>query len=248
MKVSFLTLTIDRFELTKATWEQNLTNASQGYRDQIEVLACDNGSTDRRIVDYFSGIAKYHRVNSRNEGVGKAFNQLFLRSTGDVIAMVGGDLLNPPGWLEAAVNMLYSVQNMGIVGIDWGHSGVPPLTNQHGRKAHWLTPQLNRIFGTCVFHRSLIERLGFFHEGYDVYGIEDSDWNERVNLAGYHSCYLPNMKCRHLVHDVGEQSEYRQMKDRSLSNNLAIFSERAPKFKSGELSLVEPLPPLRDPA
>lgn len=250
MKVSLMMVTIDRYEVTKECWDQIIASAKVKLDKSIELefLVCDNGSRDRRIIDHFASRGlHYHRVNGSNEGVGKAFNQLFLRSTGKFCAILGNDIEMPNGWLNSSIQMLTWIPKGGLMGFDWGHGHIPPLSKQFNIDAHWLTPQLNRIFGSWVFRRSLVEDMGLFYEGYGPYGIEDSDVNERVNRLGYHSCYLPNMKSRHLVWDNGAQTAYRKIKDESLQKNCGIFGERLGKWDRGELSLKEPLPEMREP-
>lgn len=250
--ISFLMLTIDRFDITKSTWEHNLKTAKMGQpagsKWVFEYLVCDNGSKDARIVEYFKAQnISYHRINKRNEGVGHSFNQLFLRSCGRYIALLGNDIAMPAGWLAEAISYLSLIDRPGIVGYNWGHSGVPPLTTRQGIEAHWLNEKLNRVFGSMIFKRDLVEELGLFYEGYGPYGIEDSDLNERVNRAKFNSCYIPNMRSKHLVHDVGQHTEYRKMKDESLSKNLTIFTERVNAWEQGALPLKCELPPWRDP-
>lgn len=250
MKVSLMMVTIDRFEVSSECWRQILASARHNLDPgvELECLVCDNGSKDRRIVDFFArqGLA-YHRVNMRNEGVGRAFNQLFLRSTGKFCAILGNDIEMPNSWLNAAIQMLTWTPQPGLIGFDWGHGHVPAISRKFNMEAHWLTPQLNRIFGSWVFRAQTALEMGLFCEDYGPYGIEDSDVNERWNRAGYNSCYLPNMKSRHLVWDVGQQTEYRKMKDQSLSANCTIFGERINKWDKDELSLIEPLPEKREP-
>lgn len=247
MKISLMMLTIDRFEITRESWRINLANAMTNLPANVELefLVCDNGSTDRRVVDYFKTVVHYHRANSRNEGVGHAFNQLFLRSTGDVIAMVGPDLRNDPGWLWECARYALEVPNSGIIGLDWGHGQTPPVTMKNGHIGGWLTPKLDRVFGTWVFRRRLIDEIGFFHEGFGPYGMEDSDFNERVNRAGFNSCYHPTLRCKHVCNDVGEKSAYRRMKDESLQKNSHIFWARHARYN--EDGIREPLPPRREP-
>ena len=96
-------------------------------------------------------------------------------------------------------------------------------------------------------NRSVVDNLGLFYEGFDVYGLEDSDFNERVNRFGYHSCYISNekWKCVHLGVRDHDKGEYRKMKNKSMEKNAAIFMERAyHNYKDG---LKEPLPPMREP-
>jgi GT2 family glycosyltransferase len=246
--ISLMMLTLDRYEITKATLEKNLVNA--GNRHRFELLVCDNGSTDKRIVWAMAkarGLS-YHRINSKNEGCGKAFNQLFLRSTGDHVVLLGNDIEMPRGWLEEMVKYADGVPNSGIIGMDWGHSGMPPLTQKFGIHGHWLNSKLNRVFGAWLMRRQVIREIGFFPDYYDVYGLEDSNFNERVNRAGFNSVYVPNthFKSKHIVNDVGEKSAYRKMKDASMANNLKLLGEDIRLWEAGK-TIVEPLPPERLP-
>lgn len=249
MFASILILTIDRYEITKKVFETNIARLNPiGSNIRYEILVCDNGSQDRNVVEYFKGKTEYHRLNSRNEGIGHSLNQLYLRAKGDVICCLGNDIEMPDDWLNSSKRLL-QLPNIGIVGFDWGHGHTPPITEKHGIKAGWLNSQLNRVFGSWLMNRSLIEHMGFFHEGYGPYGIEDSDFNERVNRSGYDSCYHPGLKSRHLVQDVGQNSDYRKMKDASLTANAGIFGKRLQEWDAAgkDAQLIEPLPPLRDP-
>lgn len=242
--VSCLMLTIDRFEMTSRVWEHNWLH--RGHPD-AEMLVADNGSKDRRIVDFFATRTAYHRVNRWNEGVAHAFNQLFLRSKGRYICLLGNDIELPPGWLAEMVKYADGVPNSGIIGMDWGHSGLPPLTQQNGIWGHWLTPQLNRVFGVWVMRREVIEKLGFFPEHYDVYGLEDSHFNERVNRSGFKSVYVPatHFKSRHIGTGEHDAGEYREMKNKSMAQNLAFLHEDVARWDRGE-SLYSPLPEMKE--
>jgi len=244
MKISILLLTIDRYELTKQIWEHNIRVCGVPI-EQLEFLVCDNGSTDKRVIEYFNPIAHYHRVNSRNEGIGKALNQLYLRSTGSIICNFGNDTELPESWLARGVEALNTIEKPGIVGITHNDPGVPRET-KHGFDAHWLTEKMNRVFGTWMYKREMIEQVGFFCELYGPYGIEDSDFNERVNRMGFNSCYLPGLRSKHLVEDVGQQTDYRKMKDESMGRNWSIFGQRIELFNRHGVER-EPLPPLREP-
>jgi GT2 family glycosyltransferase len=249
---SILFLTLDRFSLTVRTLTNNLKNAGAA---PVEILACDNGSTDKRVPHFlqsFQPRMKYLRLNSRNEGIGKAFNQLYLRSSGDYIVLLGNDLELDTNWLAQGIRYLEEVEmarcKAGMVAFDWGHSGLPPLSTKNGVTAHFLTPTLNRCFGVTMFKRELVEQVGLFCEEYGPYGLDDSDLNERVNLMGFTSFYVPGVKCRHLDNDVGSVTEYRKTKDESMGKNLEVFSRRLAGFGDHSIPLREPLPPMRDPA
>lgn len=249
--VSLLMLTIDRYDTTIKTLAANIESARANLPSDIslELLVADNGSTDRRVVTELRDhvLCSYHRDNQSNEGCGKAFNQLYLRSRGQWIVLLGNDIAMPTGWLAESLRYLEKVPKAGLVGIDWGHGGVPPLATKFEINAHWLTPQLDRVFGTTILKRELVEDLGLFSEEFGPYGLEDSDLNNRVNLAGYHSFYLPSpvWKSVHLEHDVGQVSGYRKMKDESLAKNLEIYARRVSEYPTK--GFREPLPEKRGP-
>lgn len=247
MKVSICLLTLDRYELTKQVLEQAIRNAGTLF-EELEFLVCDNGSTDRRIVEYIQNASVYyHRVNSKNEGCAKGFNQLLARATGDYFCLIGNDILLPPGWLAKMIEYADAVENSGIIGIKCT-AAVPEPTLEHHKghpvKAHYLNKTIDKVFGTMLFRRGVLDRVGGFYEGFDVYGIEDSDFNNRVNLAGFKSLYVPDLVSTHLGDDVGHDSAYRKMKDESLNRNAQLLAARIANYFNG---FYEPIPNLREP-
>lgn len=242
-------ITMNRGSITPGVFRKNIENMTSGA--QYEVLIADQGSDDPKILKFLTEdvltITKgtiIRRMNKTNEGVGRSFNQLFLRSSGRVIVLLGNDIIMPTGWDQIMLDYTLKVVNSGLVGINWGHSGTPPLsTSRDGIIAHWLTPTLDKVFGPTAFRREIPETIGLFHEGFHPYGLEDSDFNNRVNIAGFRSCYVPNMKCEHVGHDVGEKSAYRAMKDESLKRNIRLLGERMESYSKN--GIQEPLPPIR---
>lgn len=249
LKVSLLMLTMNRYELTSKTYLHNLAAARKNLDPniQVETLICDNGSSDKRIVDFFKNRPEvsYHRINSQNEGVGRSFNQLYLRAWGDFIVLMGNDIEMPEGWLAEGIAYAEKVPNSGIIGWDWGHGGVPPVSRKMGYVAHWLNETQDKVFGAWLMRSIVVKTIGFFHDRFFPYGLEDSDFNNRVNLAGFNSLYVPNMKSTHLGGDVGDGTEYRAMKDKSLGDNLKILSDQIANYDIR--GIVEPLPERKDP-
>lgn len=245
--ISILMLSMDRFELLEQTLPKNLANCGAPF----ELLICDNGSTDPRVIPFLESMGATHiRNNSKNEGISKAFNQLYLRSHGSVIALMSNDILWPDKWGHKALNCVSDLKALniksGLMGIEWCADHVPPLTYKEGHKCHWLNDKLNRIFGPTMLTRSMVEDIGLFYEGFDVYGLDDSELNERVTRSGYNSFYIPGLKSTHIGNDVGIDTEYRRNKDRSMERNLQIFWQRVEHFNNGG-SLKAELPPLREP-
>jgi GT2 family glycosyltransferase len=245
--ISILLLSIDRYDHLKRTLVYNLENISHPY----ELLICDNGSSDQRVIEFIESMKPaYFRKNSINEGCGHSFNQLYLRAKGTHIALMSNDLLWPKDWGLETVTWANKVSNSGLVGILFREGGNPPLAVKNDFRAHWVTDtgsqDMTRIFGPTTFKREIVEKVGLFAEEFGPYGLEDSDFNERVTMAGLHSFYVPGLKSQHLIEDSGQQTEYRKAKDKSLYANDAIYNKRL-KYRIETGDFFEPLPPMREP-
>ena len=71
--ISILLLTIDRYELTKQCVGDALKKAGVEY----ELLVCDNGSKDKRTIEYIESLnPSYFRKNDENLGIGIMYNHL----------------------------------------------------------------------------------------------------------------------------------------------------------------------------
>ncbi len=244
MKASILLLTIDRFDETVKTINQNFSN--HGFKGEIELLWCDNGSKDKRVIDFISKQKNlvYSRLNKVNEGVARSFNQLIIRSTGDFIYFMSNDILLPPNWLGKMAEAAFKVPRAGIVGIQ---CTVPPnpVSRKHGLDAHWVTmgvPGTHAIFGPMGITRECLNDVGGFAEAYETYGCEDSDFNWRVFHAGRDSFYIPNCKSVHIGNDAGSKSDYRKMKDEALKKSFQVMQSRS----VGPSNFKEPLPEKRE--
>lgn len=241
---SLLFMTMDRLEETKQTLNTNLYNHGCDNLE-IELLWCDNGSKNQELIEFVkSKNPFYSRLNKRNEGCAKGFNQLYLRSRGEYIIMMGNDVLMPDGWLKEMINYADHVPNAGLIGVECA-AGKPDISFQFGCYAHFLNPKHPKVFGVTLIKRRLIEEIGLFHDGFGVYGLEDSDFNLRATRAGFTSLYVPKMKSTHIGEDCGTTSEYRKMKDDSIALNDKIINELVLKYPTSNLK--EPLPELRDP-
>lgn len=241
--ISILLLSWERFDLLKQSLDHNLKTVGCAY----ELLVCDQGSKDPRVIPYLnSKNPTYFRENKRNEGVGRAFNQLFLRSKKSIIVTMPNDILYPVDWGMHFVKWLTYVENPGLCCIDWGHGARPPLTKRDGIEAHWARFN-ERVFGPMGVTRELINEIGFFYEGFSHYGMEDSDFNDRALLAGKNNFYIPKLFARHLGTDGHDSGEYRKSKDVELAEASRIFDERIIKLKNGEIPIKTSLPEMRGP-
>lgn len=88
-----------------------------------DLLVFDNGSC-REVVDYLlslreQGVIDYLILSKENIGKIGAFSILFRASPGEIIAYNDDDILFYPGWLEAQLEILREIPDVGMV------SGVP---------------------------------------------------------------------------------------------------------------------------
>jgi glycosyltransferase involved in cell wall biosynthesis len=227
MKVSIIMITIDRYEQTKKTLDKILNNT--GYED-FELLVADNGSTDERVIDYIKSLnPAVHLINGENKGVARTLNQLILRAKGDLIVHTGNDIDLPDGWLKGLLDCHKAIPNTGIAAIHTVEK-LYPVQEVNGVGVHVG----KRIFGTKMFSRKLIDKIGYYREDYHPYGMEDSDLSLRSHYSGMINYYIPSLRARHEGHDCGQDTEYRKMKNESLIRNSKIFEKLAPTFKEGK--------------
>lgn len=250
VSLGILMLTIDRYETTKKVLDENIANIGLNV-GEFGLYACDNGSTDISIIDYISrfNYLCHYRINKRNEGVAHSFNQLVTRALphSTHICLMGNDILMPHGWGKQMIDLSNKIVNSGLIGchVD-GLFDVPPVSNQFGVEAHYTDKKFNRVFGTTLMRSEVIHQVGLFDERFGCYGLEDSELNNRVELAGFKSAYIPHQKSTHIEWDQGKDTDYRRMKDDSLANNARIYGEIVAEYptKGIRCHLPSQRPPL----
>jgi len=147
-----------------------------------------------------------------NEGLKRCFWPKY-----DAFVTMANDITMPDGWLKAMVHATI-YDNAGIIGIHTVEA--LPEKDINGMHPTFMP------FGNVLIKAEVVEKIGFFNEDHDPYGMQDSDYGYRATKAGFYNFYLPNMKAEHIGHDVGDTSEYRKMKD----EGLAIAGEKYTKW------------------
>lgn len=135
----------------------------------------------------------------------------------DAYAILANDILLPINWLAHMVEAATRIPNTGIVGIhcvEW-----LPEVDANGVRPTWCP------FGDWLITKELFDKIGYFNEAHDPYGMQDSDYGYRATKAGFYNYYLKDLKSEHVGHDVGSGTEYRKMKDDGLSKAGAIYAE-----------------------
>lgn len=224
--VSILLLTIDRYDLTKEYVGKALKEA--GY--PFDLCAFDNGSSDPRVFELVrEWVPKFHMVPGMNNGTPQALNKLILKNPSDYYVFIGNDIELPKNWLKDMMETITKIPESGVVGINWR-----PLqyeTKTYNDTEVWHT---ERTFGTMMVSQALRDKIGKFCEDYGPYGLWDSDYSIRAQLAGFPCYYIKDLNSDHKGNDVGENSEYRRMKDESLSKAKPIFEANHALYLKGE--------------
>lgn len=145
-------------------------------------------------------------------GISAAVNE-GLRQAGefDYVVIMGNDIEMPEGWLKEMVRYAETIPTTGTVGI---HT----VEHKYGYKIVNGLPlyEVACAFGNNLIPKKVIEAVGGYNEDYDPYGTQDYDFSYRVSKAGFINYYIPELKATHLGHDVGQDTDYRRMKDDSL--------------------------------
>lgn len=171
----------------------------------LDYLRHDHTETVKRVNLNNAG-HPFELVTIDRKGISAAINEGIHQATDSVVTMAN-DILMPNNWLYDMVRYAERIPNSGMVGI---HT-VESQTNYNHELGIWECCP----FGNVLITKEAIEKVGYFNLDLDPYSVNDMDYYNRCCLAGLRSYYIPG-KCEHIGHDVGEQTEYRKMKDRSL--------------------------------
>lgn len=223
MKVACILLTLDRPELTKQIIAQNLFNAGLS----ADVFWIDNGSKPDNIEAVESLHYPFAAVRHfpENAGIASALNAGIELADGyDAIVTLANDILMPAGWLGKMVEYAGKIDKSGMIGIHCVEA-LPPLTDKGVHEI--FTP-----FGNVMITGPALEAAGKFNTDYDPYGMQDADYAYRLNKLGFVSYYLPGLESQHIGADMGQDSEYRQMKNAGLEKAGAVWTEAVAKYDS----------------
>lgn len=223
MKVACILLMLDRPELTNRIIAQNLFNAGEG----ADVFLIDNGSTPQNFEAVEGDGYPFTKVKrfEQNVGIASGLNAGIEMAEGyDAIVTLANDILMPPLWLEKMIEYAGKIEKSGMIGIHCVQP-LPPLTDLGVHEI--FTP-----FGNVMITGPALEAAGKFNTDYDPYGMQDADYAYRLNKLGFVSYYLPDMKSEHIGHDMGQETEYRKMKDAGLAKATDVWNAAKEKYDS----------------
>jgi glycosyltransferase involved in cell wall biosynthesis len=221
-KVSILLLCIDRYRLTKTYIEDAMRKANYPF----ELCISDNGSVEPEIFQWCEEQApNVYFKNGYNYGTAQSLNRMIEANPSDYYAFLGNDIELPNNWLKYMVENAEAIPEHGVIGIDW--RGLQYDTKVINDIPVWET---TNVFGDMFISQSLRDKIGKFCEDYGTYGLWDSDYSLRATAAGRTNFYLHNARSTHFGDDVGNNTEYRKMKDESLSKAKPFFDANILKY------------------
>jgi GT2 family glycosyltransferase len=149
----------------------------------------------------------------QEKGISLAINKgIDLTRNYDAIVTCANDIEMPENWLKMMSEYICAIDNTGMCGIHCVEgNGIRESIN--GK----LIDKVFTAFGNVIITRKAIDAIGYFNEDYDPYGMQDSDYAYRLNALGFINYYIPDMLSKHIGHDVGQDTDYRRMKDKGLS-------------------------------
>lgn len=194
---------------------------------QTEVWVVDNASHDGSAEAIRSDFPAVHLIaNPGNRGFGTANNQAMRQAGGDFFLLLNSDAFVHRGAVEALIAQLQEAPRAAIAaprllnadgtlqpscwkfpapGRVWlenlGVCSLFPHTSALGDYSKWAHDaprQVEFVSGACfLVRREAFESSGGFDENFPLYA-EETDWQKRLQQAGWKILFLPTAQVTHL--------------------------------------------------
>ena len=231
MKISWLLLTYNRANAVCKAIPYCAKNAGHSYD---EVIWVDNGSEKGeylRIAHMLAGLFPNitHVLYSKNTGVAKGYNTCMANAQGTHMVITGCDMMMPDNWLKKMVEAYNGLPKAGVVTIY--ASEISKVKERiRGEPFMWSSQVFQEAMpiGRRFLSKELQRKIGYFHEGFGMYGWDDVAWGhtaERVlGELGLKSYNLNDHVAEHLGtegnvgYDYKDEHEYWRWKRKEVED------------------------------
>lgn len=188
MKISWVILTYNRSNSVLKAIPHCMANAGCEWD---EIIWVDNGSHHlerNEIHKMFFNQDQHAKIrtcwNPKNLGVAKGYNTAMALARGSHLVITGCDMLMPQDWLRNMRDVLLEVPDAGISTI---YAAPIETTPERIRGPEW---QHNGFYlreslpiGRRLLSVELQREIGYFHEGFGMYGWDDVFWGHRAEVV-----------------------------------------------------------------
>ena len=192
-----VTVAIPSRDTAATLGEQLAALAAQTYAGAVEVLLCDNGSTDGSdaLALRWADRLDLRVVRVPEPGISNVRNAALVEARGELVAFCDGDDVVAPGWLAALVA---AALDADLVGGRLDDTALNPPEVVAWRGALPVDAPLRPLGflplapgASFAVWRDVATDVGGWDPGY-VGGSEDVDFSWRVQLAGRTFAYAPD--------------------------------------------------------
>lgn len=248
ISVTWVLLTFNRKKTVEECFQHN---ASVSGEEWNELVWCDNGSSDGTNKIPLPAHVKIRNVE--NLGVAKGYNRAMALASKDYIVITGCDMKMPHGWLKTFKDYIRAIPETGIACIySQPLDKVPERIRGQEQIVNGLPIVPAMPIGRRILSRKMLHDVGYFHEGFGLYGWDDVVWGYRAEKVckeqGKLSYVIPRQIAQHFgtegvqMFDGKDHVDYHAFKQREVNERykaklMSDLRERGyPRFNpySGE--------------
>lgn len=207
-------------------------------RDRLQLILCDNGSTDGSVDFVRNHFPNVEVVAlDQNYGFAEGNNRAAEHATGEWLGFLNNDMHVEAGWIGLMLAPLNDRPNLACVSsriLNWDGSAVDFVGGGVNFQGHGFQPDhglarsdhdharplLFACGGAMMLRRDCFVELGGFDADYFAF-FEDVDLGWRLNLLGYDVWYAPEATVYHRHHGTA---------DRVPAHKLRLLYERNALF------------------
>jgi len=234
VELSIVAVFIDNKEVT----ERFVSSIRQYTKEKYELILIDNGSRDKKAMQYGKRVADvYHRFDKIVD-LAKAWNKGIALSKGKYIAVVNNDTVVRPNWFPPLRETLQKNKKIGMVSpiTYWLIKGYYKYKNLRNFDTTFSKPFncikfKDVVWGEfCVFKAKALEAVEGYCELYKKATGEDLEICFQLYDKGYEIWVDPRV----FIYHQGEASrKFRKNFSKLNEKNFQLFKSRWPKYTKG---------------